>query len=161
MGIAFMKQYAQSGVEIPVTGPGFSFDQDVLGAIGDAAIGVKNTAQWSPDLDNEANKKFVETFKAEYDRIPSLYASQGFDTANLILAAAAKASVKNKDAFRAALKDSGFISTRGDFEFGANNHPIQDIYVREVVKDGDTLTNKIIGTSLENHQDAYVGECKM
>ncbi|MBX8814682.1 ABC transporter substrate-binding protein, partial [Ochrobactrum sp. MR34] len=50
MGVAFMKQYSQSGVTIPVTGPGFSFDQDVLGAIGDAALGVKNSSHWSKDL---------------------------------------------------------------------------------------------------------------
>jgi branched-chain amino acid transport system substrate-binding protein len=161
MGIAFMKQYAQSGVEIPVTGPGFSFDQDVLGAIGEAALGVKNTSQWSKELDNAANKKFVEGFQAEYNRLPSLYASQGYDTANLILSAAATASVKDADAFRAALKAAKFESTRGDFKFGNNNHPIQDIYVREVVKEGDVLTNKIIGVSLEDHQDAYAAECKM
>ena len=161
MGIAFMKQYAQSGVGIPVLGPGFSFDQDVLGAIGDAAIGVKNTSQWSKDLDNPANRTFVETFQAEYGRLPSLYASQGYDTANLILSAAATASVKDADAFRAALKAADFTSVRGDFKFGNNNHPIQDIYVREVVKEGDVLTNKIIGVSLEDHQDAYAKECKM
>lgn len=161
MGIAFMKQYAQSGVGIPVLGPGFSFDQDVLGAIGDAAIGVKNTSQWSKDLDNPANKAFVEAFQAEYGRLPSLYASQGYDTANLILSAAAKASVKDADAFRVALKAAGFESVRGDFKFGNNNHPIQDIYVREVVKEGDVLTNKIVGVSLEDHQDAYAKECKM
>jgi branched-chain amino acid transport system substrate-binding protein len=161
MGIAFMKQYAQSGVGIPVLGPGFSFDQDVLGAIGDAAIGVKNTSQWSKDLDNPANKTFVESFQAEYGRLPSLYASQGYDTANLIVSAAAKASVKDADAFRAALKAAEFKSVRGDFKFGNNNHPIQDIYVREVVKDGDVLTNKIIGVSLDDHQDAYAKDCKM
>lgn len=161
MGIAFMKQYAQSGVGIPVLGPGFSFDQDVLGAIGDAAIGVKNTSQWSKDLDNPTNKTFVESFQAEYGRLPSLYASQGYDTANLILAAAGKASVKDVEAFRAALKAADFKSVRGDFKFGNNNHPIQDIYVREVVKDGNVLTNKIIGVSLEDHQDAYAKECKM
>ena len=33
MGIAFMKQYAQSGVGIPVLGPSFSFSQDVLPAL--------------------------------------------------------------------------------------------------------------------------------
>lgn len=161
MGIAFMKQYAQSGLKTPVTGPGFSFDQDVLGAIGEAAVGVKNTAQWSPDLDNETNKKFVESFKAKYGRIPSLYASQGFDTANLILAAAGKASVKDAEAFRTALKAADFKSTRGDFKFGNNNHPIQDIYVREVVKDGDVITNKIIATGFTDHQDAYAKDCKM
>jgi branched-chain amino acid transport system substrate-binding protein len=161
MGIAFMKQYAQSGVGTPVLGPGFSFDQDVLAAIGDAAVGVKNTSQWSKDIDNPANKKFVEAFQAEYGRLPSLYASQGYDTANLILSAAAKASVQDADAFRNALKAADFQSTRGDFKFGNNNHPIQDIYVREVVKEGDVLTNKIIGVSLEDHQDAYAKDCKI
>ncbi|MBK5565168.1 ABC transporter substrate-binding protein [Ensifer sp. SSB1] len=162
MGIAFMKQYAQSGVNIPVMGPGFSFSQDVLPAIGDAALGVKNSATWSKDLDNEANKKFVEAFKAEYKRLPSIYAAQSWDTANLILAALSKASVKDKDAFRAALKAADFQSVRGKFVFNNNNHPIQNIYVREVVKEADgVLTNKIIATAFEDHKDAYADKCSM
>ncbi|OCP10086.1 MULTISPECIES: ABC transporter substrate-binding protein [unclassified Ensifer] len=162
MGIAFMKQYAQSGVSIPVMGPGFSFSQDVLPAIGDAALGVKNSATWSKDLDNEANKQFVEAFKAEYKRLPSIYAAQSWDTANLILAALSKADVKDKDAFRAALKAADFKSVRGEFAFNNNNHPIQNIYVREVVKEDDgVLTNKIIATAFEDHKDAYAEKCSM
>ena len=161
MGIAFMKQYAQSGVDIPVMGPAFSFDQGILGAVGDAALGVKNSSQWSKDIDNPANKAFVEAFQAEYGRLPSLYASQGFDTANLILSAMNKADVKDADAFRAALKEADFDSVRGDFKFDSNQHPIQDIYVREVIKEGDVLTNKIIGVGLEDHSSAYVGDCKL
>jgi len=161
MGIAFMKQYAQSGVNIPVLGPAFSFSQDILPAIGDAAIGVRNSASWSRDLDNEANKKFVAAFQAEYNRLPSIYAAQSWDTANLILAALSKASVKDKEAFRAALKAADFQSVRGQFKFNNNNHPIQNIYIREVVKDGDVLTNKIVATAFENHKDAYAEQCKM
>ena len=161
MGIAFMKQYAQSGVDIPVMGPAFSFDQGILGAVGDAALGVKNSSQWSKDIDNPANKAFVEAFQAEYGRLPSLYASQGFDTANLILSAMKKADVKDADSFRAALKEADFDSVRGDFKFDSNQHPIQDIYVREVIKEGDVLTNKIIGVGLEDHSSAYVGDCKL
>jgi len=161
MGIAFMKQYAQSGVNIPVLGPGFSFSQDILPAVGDAALGVKNSASWAKDLDNEANRKFVAAFQAEYNRLPSIYAAQSWDTANLIVSALAKASVKDKEAFRAALKAADFQSVRGKFSFNTNNHPIQDIYVREVVKEGDVLTNKIIATAFEQHKDAYAGDCKM
>lgn len=161
MGIAFMKQYAQSGVNIPVMGPAFSFDQDILPAVGDAALGVKNSASWSKDLDNAANKAFVEAFQAEYKRLPSVYAAQSWDTANLILAALSKASPKDKDAFRAALKAADFKSARGDFTFNTNQHPIQNIYVREVVKEGDVLTNKIIATAFEKHGDAYAEQCKM
>ncbi|MEM5502731.1 ABC transporter substrate-binding protein [Ahrensia kielensis] len=161
MGISFMKQYAGSGVDIPLIGPAFSFDQGILQAVGDAALGVKNTSQWGKDLDNETNVAFVKTFQAEYGRLPSLYASQGFDTANLLLSAMGKADVKDADAFRAALKEADFKSTRGNFSFGNNHHPIQDIYVREVIKEGDVFTNKIIGTALEDHADAFATECDM
>jgi branched-chain amino acid transport system substrate-binding protein len=161
MGIAFMKQYAESGVGIPLVGPAFSFDQNILQAVGDAALGVRNTSQWNKDLDNAANAAFVAAFQAEYNRLPSLYASQGYDTANLLLSAKAKADVADQDAFRAALEAADFASTRGDFKFGPNHHPIQDIYVREVVKEGDIYTNKLVGVALEDRGDAYVDECKM
>lgn len=161
MGISFMKQFAQSGINLPVVGPAFSFDQGILKAVGDAALGVKNTSQWSKDIDNPANKAFVDSFKAEYNRLPSLYASQGFDTANLMLSAANKADVKDADAFRAALKEADFSSVRGNFKFSSNHHPIQDIYVREVIKEGEVLTNKIVSVGLKDHSNAYVADCKM
>ena len=161
MGISFLKQYAASGVDLPLVGPAFSFDQGILQAVGDAAMGVKNTSQWNKDIDNATNAAFVETFQAEYGRLPSLYASQGFDTANLLISAMGKADVADADAFRAALKAAEFDSVRGDFAFGDNHHPVQDIYVREVIKEGDVYTNKIIATGLSNHADAYAADCKM
>ncbi|MGB0900335.1 ABC transporter substrate-binding protein [Halocynthiibacter sp.] len=161
MGIAFLKQYAASGVDLPVVGPAFSFDQGILQAVGDAALGVVNTSQWNKDIDNATNAAFVEAFQAEYDRLPSLYASQGYDTANLIISAMNVADVDDQDAFRAALQAADFASVRGDFEFGSNHHPIQDIYVREVIKEGDVYTNRIIGTGLENHTDAYAADCSL
>lgn len=161
MGISFLKQYADSGVDLPVVGPAFSFDQGILQAVGDAALGIINTSQWSPDMDNAANVAFVQTFEAAYGRLPSLYASQGFDTANLMISALNVAAVSDQDAFRAALKAADFASTRGSFAFGPNNHPIQNIYAREVIKKGDIYTNKIVGIALENHSDAYAVDCKM
>ncbi|KIT16784.1 ABC transporter substrate-binding protein [Jannaschia aquimarina] len=161
MGIAFLKQYADSGVDIPLVGPAFSFDQTIVGAVGEAALGVPNTAQWSPDLDNEANVAFVAAFREKYGRIPSMYASQGFDTANLILSALDKAPVSEAEAFRAALREADFASTRGDFRFNTNHHPIQDYYVREVVEKDGELINQITGTALTDHADAYAAECEM
>ncbi|WP_306151629.1 ABC transporter substrate-binding protein [Roseovarius sp. MMSF_3281] len=161
MGISFLKQYADSGLDLPVVGPAFSFDQGILQAVGDAAMGVKNTSQWNKDIDNTANATFVKEFQAEYGRLPSLYAAQGYDTANLLLSAMDKADVSDADAFRAALKEADFDSVRGDFAFAANNHPVQDIYVREVIKEGEVFTNKIIGTALEDHANVYVDECEM
>jgi branched-chain amino acid transport system substrate-binding protein len=161
MGISFLKQYADSGVDIPLIGPAFSFSLDILPAVGDAALGVRNTAQWSPDLDNAANRAFVEGFEAAYGRLPSLYAAQGYYTANLLLSAAAKADVADKDAFRAALAEADFASVSGKFSFGPNQHPIQDIFVRTVVRKGDVVTNEITGTAMTDRGDAYADLCKM
>jgi branched-chain amino acid transport system substrate-binding protein len=161
MGISFMKQYAGSGVDKAVMGPAFSFDQGILGAIGDAAIGVKNTSHWSKDIDNEANKKFVADFQAEYGRLPSLYAAQGYDTALLLMSAMGKADIADADAFQAALEEADFASVRGKFSFAPNHHPIQDIYMREVIKEGDVVTNKIIGVAETDHSDVYGADCQM
>ncbi len=165
MGINFVKQYSQAGLNesIPLFGPAFSFDERILGAVGDAAVGVMNGSQWSHDLDNETNNQFVEAFKAKYERTPTLYASQGYDAANLIASALAATGgdVTNQDAFIAALEKAEFDSVRGNFKFGSNHHPIQDIYIREVIKDGDKVTNKLAGKVFENHQDAYAGDCSL
>lgn len=161
MGISFVKQYTESGVDLPLIGPAFSFDQSIIQAMGDAAVGKLNGANWSPDLDNAANKAFVEAFSAEYGRLPSVYAAYGYDTANLLISAAGKADVADADAFRAALASADFDSVRGDFAFSRTQHPIQNLYVREVVKDGDMLTNKIVGVAMENRGNAYEDQCKM
>lgn len=163
MGIAFLKQYGQSGVGLPVFGPAFSFDQGILQAVGDAALGVVNTSQWSKDLDNPANKQFVAAFQSKYGRLPSLYASQGYDAARLIASAlkAVGGEVSKAQDFREALKAADFESVRGDFAFAANHHPIQDIYVRKVVREAPVLTNQTLGVALEDHRDAYAADCKL
>lgn len=165
MGVNFVKQYAQAGLnkDIPLFGTAFTFDEDILKAVGDAALGVINTSQWSADLDNAANKAFVAAFRQTYGRKPSVYASQGYDAALLIdsAIAAVKGQLADTDALRAALRRADFASVRGAFRFGANHYPIQDIYVREVVRDGDVLTNRTIGKVFTDHQDAYAPECKM
>ncbi len=161
MGISFMKQWAEAGIDMPVVGPAFSFSQDILPAVGDAALGLKNTAQWSKDIENEANANFVSAFEEKYDRLPSLYAAQGYDTARLLLSAMETADITDPDAFREALRAADFDSVRGEFKFGPNQHPIQDIYVREVVKEGDVLTNHIVGIAMEDRGDAYAEECQM
>ncbi len=166
MGINFIKQYAQAGLnkDIPLFGPAFSFDERLLAAVGDAAVGVINGSQWTHDLDNPANKQFVEAFIAKYGRMPTLYACQGYDTARLIGSAlkAVNGDLSDLGAFRAAVKKADFESVRGKFKFGKNNHPIQDIYVREVVKTEDgTFTNKTLERVFTDHVDAYADLCEM
>lgn len=166
LGINFIKQYAAAGLRgrVPLYGPGFSFDQDVLPAVGEDALGCFNSSQWALDLPEPANRQFVDTFEREYGRLPSLYASQGYDAALLIgsAIAATRGRVGDRAAFAAALKRADFQSVRGRFRFGNNNHPIQTIYMREVVKDErGRIVNRTIGTAFQDHQDAYASQCKL
>lgn len=166
MGINFIKQYSQAGLNqnIPVFGPAFSFDERLLKAVGNAALGVKNGSQWTHDLDNPANKQFVDAFRKAYGRTPTLYASQGYDAA-LLIGSALKSvggDVSKTDALRKAIKKADFNSVRGKFAFSANQHPIQDLYIREVVKDdAGNYTNKTLETVFSDHGNVYVDQCKM
>ncbi len=167
MGINFIKQFVGAGLGTNITLllPGFSADQDVINPVGPAMSGLFNTAHWSPDLPNPANVKFVAEFQKEYKRMPTLYASQGYDAAQLISAAVrdVKGKLEDQDAVRKALKAARFDSVRGAFKFNSNNFPVQNYYVRVVGSDGKGgLVNKTIGGPiLKDHGDAYVGACPM
>lgn len=166
MGINFIKQYSQAGLNktIPVFGPAFSFDERLLGAVGAAAKGVKNGSQWTHDLDNPANKQFVEAFRVAYDRTPTLYASQGYEAARLIGSAlkSVGGDVTKFDQLRASVRKADFESVRGQFAFTTNQHPIQNLYIREVVEDGKSgFTNQTLKAVFTGHGNAYIDDCKM
>jgi len=166
LGVNFIKQFhgAALNKEMTLFAPGFSADQDVISAVGEAMLGIFNSSQWAHDMDNSANQKFVADFEKEYGRIPSMYASQGYDTARLMDAAVREVGgkVEDKAALRKALETVKFDSVRGPWSFGGNHFPVQDYYLREVVKDDKgRITNKLVGKVFENYTDAWASECSM
>ena len=59
--IDFVKQYAQSdAASLPLYAPGFLVEGGALNAEGDSAKNIYNSLNYSPDLDNQANRTFVE-----------------------------------------------------------------------------------------------------
>lgn len=166
LGIAFLKQYAQAGLmgQIPMVVSEPSSDNVILAAVGDAAIGLKGTTHWAADFDNEASKGFVAAWKAKYgDRPVTTYAQQGYDTALLIASALKSAgSPENEDAFREALRKADFASTRGNFSFGKNQHPVQDWYMVDFVKGEDGKPVAVTKEKIvENYGDIHAAECAM
>lgn len=166
MGINFVKQYNASGLQkdAPLLTPGFTADTENIAALGKDMVGTFNSSQWADDLPNEANKKFVEAYKKEYGRLPSMYSSQGYDAAMLIDGAVRQVNgkIEDKEAFRKAMKDAKFASVRGDFKFNNNNYPIHDIHMRQVIEDEQgNVRNKLIGTVLKNHSDLFAKQCPM
>ena len=166
MGINFIKQFVGAGLSKDVTlvASGFSADEDVIPAVGEPMLGLFNTSHWAHDLDVPASKKFVEAFGAAYGgRKPSIYAAQAYDVV-MAMDAAVKAvggKVADKPALLAALKKTDFGSVRGSFKYGVNQFPVQDYYLRVVVKDSSgRITNKKLQTILTAHADRHGSACK-
>ncbi|RLJ68465.1 ABC transporter substrate-binding protein [Sulfurisoma sediminicola] len=166
MGINFIKQFVAAGLsrDIQLFAPGFSADEDIIKAVGAPMMGLFNSSQWAHDIDNPQNRKFVADFQKDYGRLPSLYASQGYDAALLMDAAVrdSKGKLDDKDAVKKALEAAKFQSVRGAFKFNHNHYPIQNYYLRVIGKDAQgRITNKTVGTVFTNHADAYASACKM
>ena len=165
-GVAFVKQFAQAGLqnqipfytEDPVANP-LTFP-----AQGDAAVGLIMGTNWTADLDNPANKKFVAAFTAKYNRLPATFAALGYDSVKLIDSAVKEVGgkIENKDAVRAALRKANFQSVRGSFKFNNNHYPIQDLYIMEVKKDEKGNLRAVLkDTAVKDWQDPYHQECPM
>jgi branched-chain amino acid transport system substrate-binding protein len=166
MGINFIKQFVGAGLSKDVklvTSPA-SADEDTIAAVGDPMLGLFSTSQWSHDLPNAANQKFVTEFRKAYNRYPTFYAAQAYDAILAMDAAVkdVKGDVKNKEAVLKALKAANFQSIRGPFKYDTNNFPIQDYYLRVIGKDSEgRITNKTLSTPLKGYRDAYHAQCKM
>jgi branched-chain amino acid transport system substrate-binding protein len=164
-GTQFFQQYSQAGLlgEIPLYST-FSIDALNLPQIGDLVEGTQMTQSWSPDMDNPANQKFVADFRAKYGRYPSFYAAQAYDAAMLIRSAveAVDGDLDDLDGLRQALARADFDSVRGSFSFGKNHFPIQDFFLREVVRDSDgVFTTRIVDVVYSDHVDPYAKDCTM
>ena len=162
MGINFVKQWHQAGMEqVSKLYTVFTVDNLSLPALKETALGVVSTQTWSPDLDNEINRRFVADYKAKFGGYPSFYAAQAYDTMMAIDHAIAKAGSSDTEAMRAVLAEGGIPTTRGPLAMNSNQFPIQNVYLREAVLDADSMaTTRITGTVFENHADAYAKDCQ-
>jgi branched-chain amino acid transport system substrate-binding protein len=145
--IMFVKQYQQFGLagSIPLYGSGFLTEGSVLEQQGDAALGVQTTLHYTDQLDNPANKAFVEAYKAKYGASPSCFSAQTYDAANVLNRALGTATALDGDALAAALGGVGTVddSPRGPWTFDGQT-PRQNIYLRKVENVGGTLVNTVV-----------------
>ncbi|WP_176445373.1 ABC transporter substrate-binding protein [Blastococcus mobilis] len=145
--VSYVQQYDEFGLKdsIPLYGSGFLTEGSVLDAQGESAVGVRTTLHYSTEIDNEANAEFVEAYQAAYDELPTTYAVQAYDAANVLGRALAEAGDVSGSAITEALDGLGEIddSPRGPWSF-TNQTPEQSIYLREVADEGGTLLNTVV-----------------
>jgi branched-chain amino acid transport system substrate-binding protein len=163
MGVAFMKQWAASGANQRIKlYDVFTVNWVTLGPIGDAAIGSYHTNFWDAGSTAPANQKFIKGYVAKFGHMPSHFAAQSYDAATLIAAAVGKVGGKTDDvlALMKAMRKTEFASVRGPFAYNVNGLPIQNFYLREVVKDSaGKPTIKTVRTVFTAHKDSYWEQC--
>ncbi|WP_460494168.1 ABC transporter substrate-binding protein [Dactylosporangium cerinum] len=144
--VDFVKQYraAKFPAGFKLMAPGSLTEGYVLKQQGADAQGIYTAMNYSPDLDNAANRRFIADYQKVFGSIPSTYAMASYDAAAVLDKAIGDASRPNLDSFslNAAIGKLGQIdSPRGGWQFSQNRTPLQRWYLRQVRMDGALLSN--------------------
>jgi len=146
--IDFVSQYRKSDIaNVPLYGA-FLTEGSVLQAEGPSAAGIRNVLNYSPDLDNAANRSFVAAWSTRHaDRQPTTFAMATFDAAAVLDAALASIDgAVTAQAVNDAIGGVGEVdSPRGGWQWNLTTHaPVQKWYLREVRNDGGVLANALL-----------------
>jgi branched-chain amino acid transport system substrate-binding protein len=142
----FMKQFAERGLDkagIRLMGTGDIVDDDVLGKMGDVALGTITSHHYSAAHPSALNKKFVEGIaKANKGMRPSFMAVGGYDGMRVIMEGLKATNGAGGEALVDAMKGQRFESPRGPVQIDPQTRDIvQDVYIRKVERVGGSLYN--------------------
>jgi branched-chain amino acid transport system substrate-binding protein len=151
--IKFVKTYRQFGFDkqFQLFGSNNMTDpQSSLDAEGDAALGIRTTANWAPTLKNKENVLFLK----QYDKFgvgePSAFAELGYVAAQFLDLALRKVhgDTTNKARFLKAMASVGtWLSPGGKVRMDPSTHNIvEPVYLRNVVKKGSGYTQPLTAT---------------
>ncbi len=145
--IAFMKGFAERGLAkagIQLISTGDLTDEDILDAIGDAALGVVSSDHYAESHKSPENKAYTEAYAKAYpnDR-PNYMSVGGYDGMHLIMEALKKTNGNtDADKFMEAAKGMKWVSPRGPISIDpATRDIVQTIYIRKVERVGGKLQN--------------------
>ncbi len=161
MGVAFMKQWATSGLKDVKLYSIYTIDGVTLPGIGDAAIGATEAGHWNPDLDNAKNKRFIKDYMAKFGHMPSYFAVQSYDAPELIAKGVKATGGKLDDmaAVAKAIRKGTMDSPRGTIKYNANGMVIQPYWRLNVVKGADGKPVIKGGEQIMLRPDAYWEKC--
>ena len=161
MGIAFMKQWAASGIGKNIKlFTNYAVDYVTIKPIGKAAVGTYHTLHWAPNLNNARNNKFVRDFRAKNKRTPDMFAVQAYDGARLIADGLrrVKGDTSNLLNLVKAMRNGGLNSVRGPLKYNVNGFLIEPWYKRIVVMEAGKPEIKVAGVVMA-HKDSYWRQC--
>lgn len=150
--VALVRAFAASDLagKIPLLGPGFLVEQDVLRRVGQGAEGVLSSLSWAAGLDTPENNAFKAAYQEKAGALSSTSADAlavlGYDTGRLIVEAANAAGPgASGEKLAAALEGVSFTGPRGATRMDAASHAtVSPLYLRKVAQQDGSLTNVVL-----------------
>ena len=136
-----IKQAREMGITCPIGGGDGWDSPDMVSVAGAEALNnTFFTNHYSVEDPDPAIQKFVEAYKAKYNKLPDSFAALGYDAARLLADAIERAGeadpIKIKEALEAT-KD--FPGITGSMSMDENHNPVKNIVVIEY-KDGNLIS---------------------
>lgn len=144
--VAFVRQFRAQKLAAQIYAPGFLTETAVLRELGNSARGIYTALNYSPDLDNKANRVFTSEYRRAYGNLPSTYAMASYDAAAVLDKAILLAGdTLNPQRINLMLAKVGQVnSPRGMWQFNRPRTPQQKWYLRQVRSDGPVLSNVLL-----------------
>jgi branched-chain amino acid transport system substrate-binding protein len=137
--LRFMKAYASAGLKFPVVTGETGGDDALLKSFGDEAIGLTSCIPYTLDLENVANKRFVDGMLKNYNTVPGQYAGLLYVNCQVVEAGlkALNGDATDKTKLVQAMRSVNLTDTpRGPVKFDHFGNVIGDFYIRKLGKEG-------------------------
>lgn len=129
-----VKQARAMGIDCPIIG-GDGFDSETLiDLAGEKALNdVYYTTAYTTVDASDALQTFIDAYKKEYNKEPSMFAALAYDATTLLIKACEKAGSNKPSDIQKALVDMEFDGITGSFSFDKTHTPIKSVLVVELV----------------------------
>lgn len=140
------KQLRAQGINVPMVGAD-GWDGLTSNA-GDEVLGGYYSNHYAVDSTEPTVKKFVESFRAKYNKDPNSFAALGYDCVYLIRDAIVAAGAEDSIAVRDALVKTNGDYVTGHLTFDEKHNPIKSAVMLELVKADDGTLKTVYNTTV-------------
>jgi len=141
-----IKQARTLGIEVPILGADGFDSPKLLELAGAEALNKVYYSNHYSSLDQDPKvAKFIENFKAKYNKEPDAFAALGYDLAKFAADAISRAENLKGESIKKALEGTeSFEGVTGTFSIDENHNPVKSVVVIEL-KDGKQYNTEKFG----------------
>ena len=150
ISLRFVKQVVEAGLKgkMAILGGMTTVDEHALRHMGDEAIGIVSSSNWSAYINTPEAKAFVDAYRKRFNVDPSYYSEMSFSTFKWLLLSLQKigGDVEDKEKLFKTIVAMKFNAPRSPLELDNYRNANQNIYISRVDKVGGKLQKTVIHT---------------